>query len=48
MGNIRYKLIVCHDCGKHFDPREEGFKINEKVLCSDCYHDVTKHPYRTL
>ena len=34
----KYNLVVCPECRKHFNPKKEGFKVNEYLICADCYH----------
>ncbi len=36
----KYRLIVCPNCSKHFDPRKEGFNVNNRLICADCYKNL--------
>ena len=44
MGKGKYRMVICPCCGKHFDPRQEGFNLNNRLVCADCYNNAT---YRT-
>lgn len=39
--DIKYR-IVCPICNKGFDGRE-GLKLNERVVCQDCYKDHIRY-----
>ena len=41
----KYKLVVCPLCGKHFNPKEEGYNVSNRLICADCY---PKLKYKTL
>ena len=37
--------VLCYNCGKGFDPRHEGFNLNNRLVCADCYN---KAKYKTI
>lgn len=37
--------VLCYNCGKGFDPRQEGFNLNNRLVCADCYN---KAKYKTI
>lgn len=39
----RYNKVVCPICSKHFDPRKEGFKLDGKLVCADCYFKTSRY-----
>lgn len=41
----RYNQVICPICGKHFNPREEGFNLSNRLVCADCYNKAT---YKTF
>ncbi len=36
----KYRLVVCPICNKHFNPKEEGFNVNNRLICADCYRHL--------
>ena len=33
----RYNQVICPICGKHFNPREQGFVREGKLICASCW-----------
>ena len=33
----KYRLVVCPNCSKHFNPKQEGFNVGNRLICADCY-----------
>lgn len=33
----RYNQVICAICGKHFNPQNEGFVREGKLICADCW-----------
>ena len=33
----KYSQVICPICGNHFDPREQGFVREGKLICASCW-----------
>lgn len=42
----KYNQVVCPICGKHFNPKKEGFNVSNHLICTDCYYNNTR--YKTI
>ena len=41
----RLNRVLCYNCGKGFNPKEEGFNLNNHLVCADCYNNAK---YKTI